>query len=198
MAVQVARHRLTVDEVLELNEQGAFGPDDRLELIDGVLQEMSPIGDWHARTVDWLNDTLAQALGRKVLIRVQGPVRATERDLPQPDIMLLRRRDDYYAGGHPRPDDVFLVVEVSDTTVARDRFVKLPRYALAGLQDVWVADLPADCLWVNRQPAPDGFQDVRQLRRGDRVAPLAFPDLELSVDDILGPALRRPRRQRRR
>ncbi|MGH7545565.1 MAG: Uma2 family endonuclease, partial [Gemmatimonadota bacterium] len=105
---------------------------------------------------------------------------------PQPDVVLLKPRDDFYTGAHPRPEDVLLVVEVAETSLGYERRLKLPEYARVGVPEVWLLDLPGDGLEVLRGPAPQGYRDVRRLNRGARVAPQALPDVELSVDDLLG------------
>lgn len=120
------------------------------------------------------------------LVGAQNPVRLDEHSEPQPDLVLLRLQSDYYASSHPTPADVLLVVEVADTSATLDRQVKLPLYARSAIPESWIADLNADILMVYRDPTPMGYRLTLTLRRGDRVTPLAFPDREIAVADILG------------
>jgi Uma2 family endonuclease len=167
-------------------EAGILREDDRVELIDGEIVEMAPIGDRHATAVDRTNDLFVPLFRDVALTRVQNPIRLGEHHEPQPDFALVRRRPGLYASGHPAPEDIFLIVEVADTSVDYDRQVKVPLYARGGVPETWLVDLPQAILWVYREPTPDGYRSIRMLRRGDRVAPAAFPDRELAVDSILG------------
>lgn len=203
MAVMLKRYRFTVDEYDRMAAAGVLTQCDRVELLDGEIVEMSPIGDRHASVVARISSVFSARLGARSIVWGQNPVglRAV-RSVPQPDVVLLRARGDFYARGRPGPDDVLLLVEVMDTTAARDRGVKLPLYARAGVREVWLADLSADALEVYRRPAATGYRDARVLRRGERITPQAFPDLTLTVDELLGGRARvrrgrTPRRSRR-
>ena len=170
-----------------MGETGILTEDDRVELIDGEIVQMSPIGVRHIAAVNRCNRVFSRAAGDRVLVSIQNPVDLDPYNEPQPDVALLRPRDDDYAGGKPGPADVLLVVEVADTSVAYDRQTKLPRYAAAGLPEAWLLDLPGDALEVHREPGPDGYALVRRCRRGQRVAPEALPDVEVAVEDLLPP-----------
>jgi Uma2 family endonuclease len=186
MAVQVLRHRFTVEEYHRMGEAGIFSEDDRVELIEGEIVEMAPIGSPHAGTTDYLHDTLSQMLGKRARVRAQSPIVLVPDSEPQPDIAVLRYRSDFYRGGHPRLEDIFFLIEVSDTTGEFDRIVKLPLYGRAGIPEVWIVDLAAHCVEVYVGPSPDGYELRHRFTRGQVVSPQAFPDLQLAVDEILG------------
>lgn len=186
MTALATKHRFTTDEYDRMGKAGVFPPGERVELIDGEIVEMSPIGEAHAAGVKRVNRLFSERLGAKVLLGIQDPIRLGKHSEPQPDVVLLHPRTDFYAGGHPGPKDVFLIVEVSDTTLDYDRDVKIPLYARAGVRESWIADVSGRALEVFRSPGPEGYASVRRLASGDRISPEAFPDVSLAVDDILG------------
>jgi Uma2 family endonuclease len=186
MSVQVLRRLFTVDEYYRMAEAGIFSEDEGVELIDGEIVQMPPIGSRHAARVDHLTRLLTHAVGDRAIVRVQGPIRLGPHSEPQPDLALLHPQPDYYAQAHPGPGDVFLVIEVADTSVGFDREVKMPLYAGAGIPETWLVDLDGDDITVSRQPTAAGYRAVRRLQRGQSLAPEAFPAVVLAVDDILG------------
>ncbi len=165
---------------------GILAEDDRVELINGEIIEMAPIGSRHAACVKRLNALFSRHIGDRAVIGVQDPVRLGDYSEPQPDLVLLRPRSDYYAGGHPGPEDILLLVEVAESSAEYDRQVKLPLYARHGVREAWLVDLAGEAVEVYREPAPAGYRDVRRAGRGETVSPGALPDLALAVDDILG------------
>jgi Uma2 family endonuclease len=176
-----------VDEYERMVHAGVFAPDDRIELIEGEIIEMTPIGDPHAGVVDRLTMVMTRRVGDRVIVRVQGPVRFRSlRSRPQPDLALLKPRADFYVNGSPGADDILLLVEVMDTSVEYDRRRKAPLYARAGVREVWLVDIPAGAVDVLREPSADGYRDVRTLHRGEHLTLLAFPDVTVTVDDVLG------------
>jgi Uma2 family endonuclease len=187
MAVRVSRRRFTVDEYRRMLEGGILAEDDRVELINGEIVEMAPIGSRHAACVKRLNNLFSRQVGDRAVVGVQDPVRLDEYSEPQPDLTLLRPRPDYYAGGHPGPEDVLLVVEVAETSAEYDRQIKVPLYARAGIREVWLVDLAASAVEVYREPTPEGYRQVRRFGRGETLSPEALPDINLALDDILGP-----------
>ena len=186
MPVQLLRRRFTVYDYHRMGQVGILGEDDRLELLEGEIVEMAPIGSRHQATVDRLNEIFTGHLADVAIVRVQGPVRLDEDSEPQPDLILLRRRSDFYASAHPGPQDVLLLVEVSDTSTEYDREVKLPLYARHGIAEVWLVGLESEVVEVFRGPTAQGYQETSQLGRGQGLSPEAFPQAQLAVDEVLG------------
>ena len=152
MAAGVRRHSFTVDEFAKMGEAGIFTEDDRVELIDGEIREMAPIGSLHAGIVNRLTVTLVELLGRSAIVGVQNPLQLDLHNEPQPDISILASRDDYYTTGHPEPGDTLLVIEVSDSSLAYDLHEKAPRYARSMVPEMWVVDLEAEVIRVFARP----------------------------------------------
>jgi Uma2 family endonuclease len=186
MAVQLTRRKFTVDEYDWMARVGILTEDERVELIDGEIVEMAPIDPEHADRVDLLAKSFFDRFGDLARVRVQNPLHLDEYEQPQPDLALVRRPTGSYRHAHPRPDDVLLVVEVADTSLALHRRVKLPLYARAGIPEVWLVDLQHELVHVYQEPTGDGYRVTRTARRGERVAPAAFPDRDLAVNDLLG------------
>ncbi len=185
-AAEAPRRRFTVHEYYRMAKAGILGEDDRVELIDGQLFQMSPIGSRHAAAVSRCDAYFQHVLGNRAIVSVQNPIRLDEYTEPQPDLALLRPRPDFYARAHPTARDILLVIEVVDTSARYDRQVKLPLYARFGLPEAWLLHLPRGWLEVHREPAATGYQQVQRYGRGERVAPLVFPDVALAIDDLLG------------
>ena len=182
----ITKRRFSVKEYYLMAEAGILSPRDRVELIDGEIVQMAPIGSYHAACVDTLSNLFRETLGRRVIVRVQNPVRLGERSEPEPDIALLRPRADAYRDAHPRPDDVMLIVEVSHSTVEYDRDVKTPLYAEAGIPELWLVNLDEDYIDGLSDPVGSGYRTVRRYVHGDRIAPALLPDALLDVSEILG------------
>jgi Uma2 family endonuclease len=180
------RHRFTVDEYYAMAEAGILNEDDRVELIEGEIIEMSPINAPHAGHVKRLIRLFTKRLGDKMLLDVQNPVRLGDYSEPQPDIALLKPRADDYTKSHPKPADVKLLVEVSDSTVDYDRDVKAPLYARAKISEMWLANLPEKRLEVFRDPSPKGYKTRQLLEHTDTISPLAFPEVTFRVSEIVG------------
>jgi len=185
-AAQVARHLFSVDDYRRMGEAGIFDEGERVELIEGEIIEMSPIGSAHASRVKRLIQLLSRRLGHKAIVQVQDPVVLSALSEPQPDVALLRPRTDFYAARHPRPADVLLIVEVADRSRVFDRTVKAPLYARAGIRELWIVDLTDEVVEVYRRPLRGAYREVEQLRRGQRLTIAAFPQLVLRVADVLG------------
>lgn len=180
------RRRFTVEEYERMGEVGILDPGERVELLDGEIVAMSPIGPMHAGVVDGITELLyAAALGR-VSIRVQNPVRLLPHSEPQPDVVVARRRRDGYRGAHPTAEDTLLVIEVAESSLHTDRAIKLPIYARQGIVELWIVDLAAGVVHVHTDPADDGYRTVRTARRGETLTPVAVADVVLPVDDVLG------------
>jgi Uma2 family endonuclease len=185
MNVQLITHKFTVDEYGKMAEIGVFKAGDRVELIRGEIIEMSPIGTRHAACVRRLNLLLSEKLGKRALSDTQNPIQLGNNSQPQPDITLLQPRDDFYASHHPQPADIFLLVEVADTTLEGDRTIKIPLYAEHNITEVWLVNLPENCLEVYRQPTPTGYEIVSRFYSGDTLSLQSFPDITLPINDIL-------------
>ncbi|MBI1924481.1 Uma2 family endonuclease [Candidatus Poribacteria bacterium] len=173
-----------------MGEVGILKEDERVELIDGIITKMNPIGSEHAGCVNKLNRHFSRALSLDdATIGVQNPIVLDDGTEPEPDLALLKPREDAYADAHPRPANVLLVVEVADTTIEEDRTVKLPRYAAAGIPEVWLVNIPDRRIEVYQTPggteADAGYKIRVEYRPGEMLAPGVFPDVKVGVSDIL-------------
>jgi Uma2 family endonuclease len=168
-------------------QAGVLTEDDRVELIEGEILEVSPIGSRHAACVARLTALFSSLLRDAAIVWVQNPVQLNERSEPQPDLALLRTRQDYYATGHPSATDVYLLIEVAETSVEYDREVKVPLYARAGVAETWLVDLTSQQILVYTDPGQAGYSLMRALGRGEAARPTALPaEVALPVSDILG------------
>lgn len=177
---------ITVDLYHRMAEDGVFQPDERLELIDGQIFTMSPVGSLHVRCVNYLTNFLVRKLGDEFLVSVQNPIVSANDTEPQPDLTILRRRADLYKSQLPTGRDTAIVIEVADTTAAFDRNRKFPKYAQAGIPEAWLVDLKRDTVEIHTEPGPNGYDAVKVLRRGDRLNSTEIPAIELTVEDMLG------------
>lgn len=184
--VEMKRRRFTVAELLHLAKIGFLGDDERVELIRGEIVEMSPISEGHASSVMRLISLLSTEFGQRALLNVQNPIQLDDDTLPQPDVALLRPRDDFYSRRHPGPEDVLLLIEVSDTTLPYDRRVKAALYSAAGVLEYWIINLPKRIIEVYRQPQPEGYRTMTRYAPGETLSPLVFPDVVLNVNEVLG------------
>ncbi len=169
----VTRHRLTVDEYYRMAEVGLLAADARVELIDGEIVHMPAIGSKHAGTVRRLDKLFQEAVGHRVVISVQAPLRLDRHNEPEPDLMLLRPREDFYARSHPTASDVLLLIEVSDTTARYDREIKLELYARYGIPETWIFDLDSALLRQYRRPADARYLDIAEATNPG-VTPIAM------------------------
>jgi Uma2 family endonuclease len=180
------RYRFSVEEYLRMGEAGILSEDDRVELIDGEVLAMPPIGIPHTSAVNRIGNRLKEQFGRRVILSVHNPVRIGDFSLPQPDIALLRPRDDFYLGAYPGPDDVLLLVEVAESSVHYDRDKKVPLYAAAGVEECWLVNIPARTLTIYREPRADGYRGVTMADDLRRVAPAALPDCVIDLHELFG------------
>ncbi len=169
-----------------MGEIGIFPPDARVELVDGLVRRMPPIHPPHASIVDRLNSALGRLPAGSAIVRVQNPIRLDDFNEPQPDVMVLRFRDDYYGSHHPTPTDVVLAIEVADTSLRYDRNEKMPRYGMAGIPEAWLVDVQAGTIKVFTEPQADGYGRERVVARGQEIVSLAVEGLRLQVDEALG------------
>jgi Uma2 family endonuclease len=197
-AVRPLPKRFTVEQYHRMGNAGILGEDDRVELLDGEIVDMSPIGARHADCVDRANQAFSRRVGEAAIVRVQSPIQLDDHSEPEPDLALLKPRRGGYATAHPGPTDVLLVVEVADTSAVYDRQVKLPHYARAGISEAWLLNVSAagdvpgsaagerDVLEVYRRPGPRGYAEIQVLRAGDMVTPQALPAITIPVTELLG------------
>lgn len=185
MGVQISTYRFTVEEFHRMGEAGIFKEDDRVELLDGEVIQMTPIGSRHAACVGRLTRILSDAVADSGIVWVQNPVALDDHSEPEPDVAIVRPRKDFYAQAHPGPQEVLLLIEVSDTTVEFDREVKLPLYAKAGIPEVWIVNLSDQKVEVYRQPSGQGYHARQDCGASEQIAPAAFPDLNIPVREIL-------------
>jgi Uma2 family endonuclease len=182
---RVARRPITVGEFLRMGEVGILKPHDRVELIEGELIAMAPIGANHAGTVIALNDALTEAARGRALVSPQNPVQLDDRSLPQPDCAVLAPRADRYRTAHPRPHEVLLLVEVADSSLDYDRDVKRQLYARHGICELWIVNLVNGDVEVCRSPGPDGYASITAAGRTEVLEPERLPGARIRVADIL-------------
>jgi Uma2 family endonuclease len=189
MVVQPKPYRFTVDEYYRMAEAGIFTEDDRVELIEGEIIEMSPIGPGHASDVIHINHILTRRLGELALVSVQNPIRLGNRSEPEPDFAVLRPQPGPgrpYQSAHPTPADVLLVIEIADSSLSYDLGRKARLFARHRIPELWVIDLVGSRLLVHRDPSPRGYTSIQILGHGDAISPLAFPAITFTVDELLG------------
>ncbi|MBI5876886.1 MAG: Uma2 family endonuclease [Chloroflexi bacterium] len=178
----------SADEYEAMTRSGLLGEDDRCELLEGEIIEMSPIGSRHASVVARLTELLIEVVARAAIIWTQNPVRLNDFSEPQPDVAVLRRDESRYAGALPVPTDIQVLIEVSDTSLEVDRTIKLPLYARNGIPTVWLINLADDVVEAYTDPIESAYATQRVARRGERLSLPRFPDSSMSVDDVLGAA----------
>ena len=174
----------TVAEYLALGAAGILATDERIELLDGEIIQMAPIGNRHRNCVNWLADLMREAIGPRAMVQVQSSIELDDASAPQPDIAVIRRLS-INEIGPVLPSDVYLLVEVADSSLEFDLGEKLARYAAAGIPEVWVANLRARELVVNTEPEGAVYNTVRTVPLDGRVSPQAFPDATLAVADFI-------------
>ncbi len=184
----LAQRRLfTVTEYVAMGEAGILKQDERIELMSGEIVHMAPIGDPHLFCTDALNMWLAPALAGRVVVRVQGSIQLDEFGAPQPDVVLLRPRPGYHSDS-AKPEDVFLVIEVADTSLEYDSGPKAAAYAAAGIPELWIANLRTGEVEVRTEPSAAGYDMVRIVRNDGRISPRAFPDVIVELREFMPPA----------
>ena len=186
MSIQIARRQFTVAEFERMAESGILAADDRVELIEGEIVAMTPVGTRHAACVRRLDAILNRRLGQHVQVSVQNPIQIGDSSEPEPDVALLKPRDDFYAQRHPRPDDIVLLIEVAETSLDYDRDVKLPLYARAGIGEVWLIDLNARCVDVYSRPVAGRFVDRARVEGQSYFTSVILPELTMGVADMIG------------
>jgi Uma2 family endonuclease len=185
VSATLPRHRFTVDEYLRMGEVGILHEDDRVELIEGEIIEMAPIGSGHAARVDEIAALLTRATGPGIKISVQNPLHLGQHSAPQPDLMILPQRPDRYVGALPTAVDVLCLIEVSESTLAYDRGDKLLLYARAAVAEVWIVDPVGPQVEIYTNPANGAYQTRRVAGRGETITPTRLPDLTVKTDNLL-------------
>jgi Uma2 family endonuclease len=179
-------HKFTVDDYYRMFDIGVLTENDRVELIDGEVREMSPIDPIHSGIINSLNYHLSTQLGKRALLSIQNPVRLNEHDEPLPDLAVVRWRDDFYQQMHPVPADVLIAIEVANTSVAYDRKEKLPRYAAASIPEVWLVNIARQTVEQYAKPVDGQYTERLVVNRGQTLVPKAIDNVELTVDQIFG------------
>lgn len=186
MSVQIVRRHFNITEYYRMAAAGVLSEDDRVELIEGEIIEMNPVGSRHAACVGRLTEFFVRLADGGAIVWVQNPVQVSDYSEPLPDITLLKRRDDFYAQANPRPADVLLIVEVADSSVEYDCDVKIPLYAGAAIPEVWLVNLPKETIEIYTQPIGDAYREIRIVKRGESLASKSIPSLIIDADVVLG------------
>lgn len=177
--------RYSVDDYEEMVRLGVLTENDRVELIRGEIVAKMPIGPGHAGCVNRSNRLFTRVLGQAAIVASQNPVRLPDSE-PEPDISVLRPHSDFYSSGHPEPLDIFLIIEVVDSSLHDDRTIMKAIYAESGIVEYWIVNLVDECLEIHRGPRPDGtYQDERVLRRGESTDIAALPGVVIAVAEVL-------------
>lgn len=183
----VTRHKFSTDDYHQMIEIGILTEDDRVELINGEIIKMAAVGSHHSACTKKSHTFFQRKLGEKVLVSVQDSIALEDGTEPEPDIALLVPRADFYAKGHPTPKDIFLVLEISDSSLLYDKEVKVVSYAKAGILETLLLDLTSQQLFVYREPTTNGYKTMLVLQGQRTVNLLAFPDVAVSMNDLLAP-----------
>ena len=185
MAVHLVRRLINVEEYLHMIKAGILTEQDKVELINGEIIEMSPSGSKPAAIIDRISNFLVSLLHKKAIIRVQSPIIISSLSAPEPDIAVLKPKSDFYAGHHPRAADTLLVIEVSDSSLSTDREVKLPLYAKAGIPEYWIVNLEKNEIEAHRSPQDDIYALREILRPGKTITFLGLEE-EIEVERLVG------------
>ncbi|MBI3359112.1 MAG: Uma2 family endonuclease [Nitrospirae bacterium] len=186
MLVQVEKRVFSTGEYHKMTEAGILLEDDCVELIEGEIIKMSPIGSRHAACVKRINALLNHRISGAEIVSVQDPILLSDYSEPEPDIALLKFREDFYAQSLPAAIDLLLIIEMADTSVEYDRNIKLPLYARSGIPAVWLVDLSCDAVEAYSEPVNGVYQQCDHLHRGGVLALAGFPWITLKVEEILG------------
>ncbi len=186
MVIQTIHRQITVEEYHRMGDVGILHDDERLELIDGEIIKMTPIGSRHAYCVNRMTEFLVTRLGSRAIVSTQNPVCLGKFSEPQPDIAIIKRSERKYMTRHPDASDVYLIIEFADSSINFDRDVKLPAYAKAGIYEVWIIDLVSECIEIYQEPATSGYKKMNKNKGSDTFAPSSFPDITIAANWALG------------
>ena len=184
MSAKVEKHLFTIKDYHQMIETGILSKKDHVELIEGEILEMSPIGSRHASMVDRLNRIIDRQVGDSAIVRVQSPVIMNDSSEPQPDISVVRYQEDFYEYGHPQPQDIFLIIEISDSTTIYDRDIKVPLYASSGIQELWLFDLTNQIVDVYTNPAFDRYNLIQRQNRNSILLLPSIPTIRIDLSSI--------------
>ena len=186
MVTEALIHRFDIETYHRLISDGILREDDRVELIEGRVVDMTPIGSRHSAVVNRLNNLLTRKVQGRAIVSVQNPVQLLqEQSEPEPDITLLKFREDFYSSDLPKGEDVLLVIEVADTSLDYDREAKIPLYAQAKIQEIWLVNLLENCIEIYSSPSSSGYEFRRTVREDQTVSPKDFSDISLTANQIL-------------
>ena len=185
MAIEIQKRLFTFDDCLKMVEAGILRSNERVELIRGELVRLSPIGLRHIAAVDRANRLFVRLTGDNTIVRVQSTVVLDPFCAPEPDLAILRPRDDFYVHKHPDGSEIFLIIEVADSSLEYDMTVKADLYAILGVHEYWIVDVQNDRLLSHSDAAQGAYGAKREFRRGDTVTPLLLPDCTIAVNDLL-------------
>jgi Uma2 family endonuclease len=186
MSLSLITRKFTVEEYEKMATEGIIKPDEKVELIRGEIIKMSPMGTRHAAGIARLTQLFSRKFGDLILLGVQNPIRLNNNSQPEPDLSLLIPRSDFYVAAYPCPQDIYLIIEVSDSTLDYDRYTKISLYAEANIKEVWIVNLKEECLEVYRHPLQGSYQDIQKYYRGEIIFIESFPAIELTLIEILG------------
>jgi Uma2 family endonuclease len=185
MPTEISKRLFTVDDYYKMADAGILRKGDRVELIRGEILSMSPIGPAHGAAVLRATNKLLRIVGDRAILGSQGPVRLDLYNEPEPDIYLLRPKADFYRSAHAGPADVFLIIEMADSSLEYDQDIKMRLYAEMRVAEYWIADIRNDCLIAHSGPRSDGYATIRKFQRGQTIRPGLLPDCPIPVDDVL-------------
>jgi Uma2 family endonuclease len=186
MIMQLLTRKFTVEQFHQMAENGILNNQERIELIQGDLITMSPIGYRHAFVTTYLSNWFVRQLGERSLVSTQNPIQLDEKSEPQPDLVLLKPTDNFYGDRLPRASDCLLLIEVADSSLIYDQTVKIPLYAQHHIPEVWLINLNQQQLECHTNPVNNAYQQQEIFRPGQQITSLAFPDLTLSLTEIFG------------
>lgn len=187
MNTTVPIHRFNIEEYHRLTKSNILHEDDRVELVEGRIVDMMPIGSKHAACVSRLNRIFTMKLQTSAIVQVQNPIQLLDQSEPQPDMVVLKNRDDFHAERLPYADDILLVIEVADSSLEYDRETKLPLYAKANVPVVWLVNLIENIVEIYSDPSPEGYNVITKCRHNQTIAPKNFPAIKVVVSEIFGP-----------
>ena len=185
IATDVQRHFFNVDDYYKIYNAGVFSEDDRIELIEGEIIHMTPIGSQHAACINRLTNLFAVCFKGRAIISVQNPLRLSQTSEPEPDVVILKPQDNFYAKAHPQSSDVFLAVEVADSSLPYDKDIKLPLYAKYGIPEVWIINLSQDQIEAYSEPVEGSYRNNFIYRRNQTIFSAAFEEDSFAVNEIL-------------